>query len=121
MSKLILFGDTALELYAHLAARPSDSIAFRGKPPAETAPTTAGITYLAQLFPWLTQPAHVLVFDPDDRRQKLARCHVAPQSVVESPLYRVANGIFVPSPELALIRAHRFAARSAWPRIRAPC
>lgn len=57
MSKLILFGDTALELYAHLAARPSDSIAFRGKPPAETAPTTAGITYLAQLFPWLTQPA----------------------------------------------------------------
>lgn len=107
MSKLILFGDTALELYAHLAARPSDSIAFRGKPPAETAPTTAGITYLAQLFPWLTQPAHVLVFDPDDRRQKLARCHVAPQSVVESPLYRVANGIFVPSPELALIQASR--------------
>ncbi len=107
MSKLILFGDTALELYAHLAARPSDSIAFRGKPPAETAPTTAGITYLTQLFPWLTQPAHVLVFDPDDRRQKLARCHVAPKSAAKSPLYRVANGIFAPSPELALIQASR--------------
>ena len=36
MSKLILFGDSALEIYAHLALRPSDSIAFRGKPPAES-------------------------------------------------------------------------------------
>lgn len=107
MSKLLLFGDTALELYAHLAARPSESIAFRGKPPAETAPTAAGIAYLAQLFPWLTQPVHVLVFDQDERRQKLARCHVAPESVTESPLYRVANGIFLPSPELALIQASR--------------
>lgn len=107
MSKLILFGDSALEIYAHLALRPSDSIAFRGKPPAETAPTTAGIAYLAQLFPWLTQPAHILVFNPDDRRQKLARCHVAPESVIRSPLYRIANGIFLPGPELALIQAAR--------------
>lgn len=107
MSKLILFGDSALEIYAHLALRPSDSIAFRGKPPAETAPTTAGIAYLAQLFPWLTQPAHILVFSPDDRRQKLARCHVAPESVIRSPLYRIANGIFLPGPELALIQAAR--------------
>lgn len=107
MSKLILFGDSALEAYAHLAARPSDSISFRGKPPAETAPTMAGIAYLEQLFPWLTQPVHVLVFDPDDRRQKLARCHGAPASVTRSPLYRVANGIFLPSPELALIQASR--------------
>lgn len=51
MSKLILFGDSALEIYAHLALRPSDSIAFRGKPPAETAPTTAGIAYLRNSFP----------------------------------------------------------------------
>lgn len=107
MSKLILFGDSALEIHAHLALRPSDSIAFRGKPPAETAPTTAGIAYLAQLFPWLTQPAHILVFSPDDRRQKLARCHVAPESVIRSPLYRIANGIFLPGPELALIQAAR--------------
>lgn len=107
VSKLILFGDSALEVYDHLAARPSDSIAFRGKPPAEAAPTAAGIAYLTQLFPWLAQPAHVLVFDPDDRRQKLARCHVAPASATESPLYRVANGIFLPSPELALIQASR--------------
>lgn len=107
MSKLIPFGDSALEIYAHLASRPSDRIAFRGEPPAETAPTAAGIAYLAQLFPWLTQPAHVLVFDPDDRRQKLARCHIAPASVTRSPLYRIANGIFLPSPELALIQAAR--------------
>lgn len=107
MSKLIPFGDSALEIYAHLASRPFNRIAFRGKPPAETAPTAAGIAYLAQLFPWLTQPAHVLVFDPDDRRQKLARCHVAPESAARSPLYRIANGIFLPSPELALIQAAR--------------
>lgn len=44
---------------------------------------------------------------PTTVAKKLARCHVAPESVIRSPLYRIANGIFLPGPELALIQAAR--------------
>ena len=107
MSKLILFGPTALEYYAHTTKRPTRSVSLDASDPSALAPLDGSVAHLGACFPFLTSPYHATVFTERDRRQKVARCHVAPPSLREAPFFPVADGIFAPSPELALVESAR--------------
>ena len=111
MSKLVLFGTTALEYYAHVLSRPANAIALGATDDPSTlaalAPLASGTAHIGACFPHLTAPYHVTVFSERERRQKVARCHVAPRSLRAAPFFPIAHGIYAPSPELALLESSR--------------
>ena len=77
MSKLVLFGTTALEYYAHVLSRPANAIALGATDDPSTlaalAPLASGTAHIGACFPHLTAPYHVTVFSERERRQKVAR------------------------------------------------
>lgn len=108
MVKAVLWGDTAAQWHAH-AVRPAGSaVSIGGVPPHVLRPTAGVASYLAECLPFLPRPYHVAVFRPEDRRVlRDVRCHVAAPSVLSAPHWRIASGVFVPAPELALIELAR--------------
>ncbi len=102
----VLFGDSALEIYAHLALRPSWQHRLPRKATSGNRADNGQHRLSGATLPWLTQPAHILVFNrrPSPKARPLPCC---PRVGDRSPLYRIANGIFLPGPELALIQAAR--------------
>ncbi|MDE8701436.1 DUF559 domain-containing protein [Adlercreutzia equolifaciens] len=107
MSKLLLFGSSALIYYDHCRSLPRVSVSGPDLAAADFAPTAAMVRYALRAVPSLAVPLHVSVFAEHERRQKVARCHVAPTSVRDASFGRVAEGLFVPSPGLALAQYGR--------------
>lgn len=108
MSKIVLWGDTAIEWYEHAVALPAKAVDVAGLRASDVRPVTGVANYLAQHFPFLPSPYCVSVFRKEDRcNMRDMRCHIAPDSVWEAPHYRVDSGILAPSPELALLQQSR--------------
>lgn len=60
MSKLILWGSTALDLYRHSSTPPPHTPWLDLTSQESVTPHAAAIRYLEEQFPWLTRPYHVL-------------------------------------------------------------
>ncbi len=107
MSKLLLFGPTALEFYETVADLNFERTFLSAGDAGALMPTTKALAFLHRQLPHLSRPAHVTVLDRDHRRQKDARCHTASPSLAAMPLFRIGDGILVPLPEIALAQASR--------------
>ena len=73
MSKLILFGPTALEFYEHCTTLPSEAVTFAAASRHSLVPHAATVAALQEQFPFLTKPLHFTVAEERDRRQRCAR------------------------------------------------
>lgn len=102
MGKLLLYGSSALAYYDHCRSSPHILASGSGLVAADFAPTASGVRCVLRTMPFLAAPLHVGVFAERERRQKVARCHVAQASLRNASFGRVAEDLFVPSPGLAL-------------------
>lgn len=107
MSKLLLFGPTALEFYEHCTTLPSEAVTFAAASRHSLVPHTATVGALQEQFPFLTEPLHFTVAEERDRRQRCAHCHVAPTSLREGLVVPITGDVFAPPPEIALIQGSR--------------
>ena len=108
MAKIILWGDTAMEWYAHAVRRPDAVVPIEKGPACSVRPRAGTSAYLGRCCPFLSEPYHVAVFRQEDRRSlQGVRCHVAAPSVRLSAHHLVASGVFVPEPALALLEQSR--------------
>lgn len=84
MSKLILWGLSALDFYQHgdFASLPTLWLDIAHQ--EDIAPNAAAVQYLEDRLPWLSKPFHVIVPSRQQKRNlKDVRCHVA-----EEPLWQ---------------------------------
>lgn len=110
MSKLILFGPTALEYYSTCNKFNFRALPLSDSQAASFRPVKGSGEFLESRFPLLSKPYRVAVFRNDDRRVlKDIRCNIASPSAQASPHYLIADGILVPPPELAFLQACRSA------------
>lgn len=108
MSKVILWGETAVEWYRHAASLPNKMMGLADLFSSDVRPASGLVSYLEQCLPFLSRPYRLAVFRREDRcTMRDIRCHIVPASVREAPHYLVASGILVPSPELALLQQSR--------------
>lgn len=105
MSKLILWGSTALDLYRHSNTLPTRIPWLDISSQEDTTPNAAAIRYLEEQFPWLVKPYHLVVPSRKQKRNlKETRCHVAEDSLQQGRYCHVAPGLFAPPPEIAFIQ-----------------
>lgn len=107
MSKIILFGPTALEFFGHTARIPFQRRAIIPEQATEFTPTKRVLDHVHAAFPFLTRPAHITVFDQKHRRQKYARCHLGTPALLNFDFLHVSDGVLAPLPEVALAQAMR--------------
>ncbi|MEC4175363.1 DUF559 domain-containing protein [Adlercreutzia sp. R7] len=107
MSKIALFGPTALELFGHTVHAPLQRRAITSERAAEFTPSKRVLDHVHSTFPFLSRPAHITVFDRKHRRQKYARCHLGTPALLNFDFLHVGDGILAPPPEVALVQAMR--------------
>lgn len=108
MAKIVLWGDTAMEWYAHAVQRPDAAVSLERVPACAIRPTAEMAAYLGRCLPFLSKPYEVAVFHQGDRRVlRDVRCHVASPSARSASHYLVASGVLVPTPALALLEQSR--------------
>ncbi len=108
MARIVLWGDTAVQWYAHAARLPRAEARPDDAPSSALRPTARTTDYLAQCLPFLARPYHVAVGRLEDRRAlRDARCHIAPPSALAAPHFLIASGVLLPSPELAFLEQCR--------------
>ena len=107
MSKLILWGLSALDFYQHgdFASLPTLWLDIAHQ--EDIAPNAAAVQYLEDRLPWLSKPFHVIVPSRQQKRNlKDARCHVAEESLWQNCYLRIEQGLFAPSPEIAFLQSN---------------
>ena len=107
MSKLILWGLSALDFYQHgdFASLPTLRLDIAHQ--EDIAPNAAAVQYLEDRLPWLSKPFHVIVPSRQQKRNlKDARCHVAEESLWQNCYLRIEQGLFAPSPEIAFLQSN---------------
>ena len=106
MSKLILWGSSALDFYQHgdftsLLTLWLDIATRRTSPP--TLPPFS----IWRIAPLAEQAFRIIVPSRQQKRNlKDVRCHVAEASIQQDRYFRIAQGLFAPSPEVAFLQSN---------------
>lgn len=105
--RLFLYGKTAAQWWAHARSfdRTSEAARFDASVLRDCIPTVKAIRYLAETFPFLDPPFHVLVPCREGRRVwPDVRVHVSSRFYDKGDFVRVADGVCAPVPELCFVQ-----------------
>ncbi|WP_305297392.1 hypothetical protein [Parvibacter caecicola] len=101
--KMLLHPLSAASFWLTLPASPSSLGTATAQSLAKTVPTERTAAYLAERYPFLPQPYHLL--RPAGRRNatELFHFYSIPATWQDAAFYQIAPGIFAPSPEATLV------------------
>ncbi len=102
--RLVLFGVSALAYWLTASALPDRGNAAGGKCVARCAPASLALDHVSACFPQIPEPYHCLV--PGACRPCGARAvtHISRRSYAKGSFYRIADGLYVSSPELCFVQ-----------------
>lgn len=107
MSKLILWGSSALDFYQHGDFTSLPTLWLDIAHQEDITPNAAAVQYLEDRLPWLSKPFRIIVPSRQQKRNlKDVRCHVAEASIQQDRYFRIAQGLFAPSPEVAFLQSN---------------
>lgn len=107
MSKLILWGSSALDFYQHGDFTSLLTLWLDIAHQEDITPNAAAVQYLEDRLPWLSKPFRIIVPSRQQKRNlKDVRCHVAEASIQQDRYFRIAQGLFAPSPEVAFLQSN---------------
>ena len=107
MSKLILWGSSALDFYQHGDFTSLLTLWLDIAHQEDITPNAAAVQYLEDRLPWLSKPFRIIVPSRQQKRNlKDVRCHVAEASIQQDRYFRTAQGLFAPSPEVAFLQSN---------------
>ena len=107
MSKLILWGLSALDFYQHGDFTSLLTLWLDIAHQEDITPNAAAVQYLEDRLPWLSKPFRIIVPSRQQKRNlKDVRCHVAEASIQQDRYFRIAQGLFAPSPEVAFLQSN---------------
>lgn len=108
MARVVLWGSSALEVWGRQASRGNFAHDFSDEDFKRCIPTAASTRYAFDVLSELNSPLHVMVASHEARRNREhVRCHVAPPSLKAGRFSRIAPGIYLPQPEIALLQFAR--------------
>lgn len=107
MSKLILWGSSALDFYQHGDFTSLPTLWLDIAHQEDITPNAAAVQYLEDRLPWLSKPFRIIVPSRQQKRNlNDVRCHVAEASIQQDRYFRIAQGLFAPSPEVAFLQSN---------------
>lgn len=102
--RLVLFGVSSLAYWLTAAAPPDRENAVSGKCIARCAPSSLILDHVSARFPQIPEPYHCLA--PGACRSCGARAavHISRRPYAKGSFYRIADGLYVSSPELCFVQ-----------------
>lgn len=108
MARVVLWGSSALEVWGYQASRGNFAHDFSDEDFQRCIPTAASTRYAFDVLSEFNSPLHVMVASREARRNREnVRSHVAPPSLQAGRFSRIAPGIYLPQPEIALLQFAR--------------
>lgn len=102
--RLVLFGATAFSYWLTAETRPPQSCAVGGACLVRCMPRQQSIEHLEACFPHLRAPYHCLVPATHRRAMPRTMCHISRFPYEKGCFYRIADGVYVSSPELCFLQ-----------------
>lgn len=102
--RVFLYGISALSYWLSTDKRPPSSCAVGARALRNCDPTEQSVAYLADTFPQIPQPYHVLVSSKHHAGTSAAIAHVSVFAYADKPFYRIGNGVYASCPELCFVQ-----------------
>lgn len=102
--RVFLYGISALSYWLSIGERPQSACAVGARALRNCDPSERSVSYLADTFPQIPQPYHVLVSSQHRTPVAGAVTHVSVFAYADKPFYRIGNGVYASCPELCFVQ-----------------
>lgn len=103
--RIVLFGTSGFSYWLTVPQVPAWAHAVSGACLANCAPTSRSVEHVRANFPQLAEPFHCLVPESCRMPEGGAVRHVTRIAYGKGSFFRIADGVYVPSPELCFVQA----------------